>query len=164
MPLGLAPNPRLQRTRSASPPSPLSRQPLGNRKSLRLVGAIVLAGALLVSLAACSSAAPPSPRPPAVAQSPDILFDVVLAGKRPALNLSGVEVSLVAGDGRIVSVGKTFAGHIRVSKARIRELGATVILFCGETTFCGAVLVSQPGFSILDFDEYYLELAPMVVV
>jgi hypothetical protein len=25
------PNPRLQRTRSASPPSPLSRQPLGGR-------------------------------------------------------------------------------------------------------------------------------------
>ena len=27
-----SPNPRLQRTRSASPPSPLSRQPLGGRK------------------------------------------------------------------------------------------------------------------------------------
>jgi hypothetical protein len=80
------------------------------------------------------------------------------------VNLSGVAVSLVAGDGRIVSVGKTFDGHIRVSKATIRELNATVILFCGETTFCGAVLVNQPGLSILEFDEYYLELAGMVAV
>ena len=36
---GAWPNPRLQRTRSASPPSPLSRQPLGGRSSdlLRLL-------------------------------------------------------------------------------------------------------------------------------
>jgi hypothetical protein len=34
LPLGrVAPNPRLQRTPSASPPSPLSRQPLDRRKS-----------------------------------------------------------------------------------------------------------------------------------
>jgi hypothetical protein len=32
IPSGGAPNPRLQRTRSASPPSPQSRQPLGGRK------------------------------------------------------------------------------------------------------------------------------------
>jgi hypothetical protein len=37
----MAPNPRLQRTRSASPPSPLSRQPLGDR--LVIVIALALA-------------------------------------------------------------------------------------------------------------------------
>jgi hypothetical protein len=32
MTFGGSPNPRLQRTRSASPPSPLSRQPFGDGK------------------------------------------------------------------------------------------------------------------------------------
>ena len=36
-----SPNPRLQRTRSASPPSPLSRQPLGVTKALLCVGLLV---------------------------------------------------------------------------------------------------------------------------
>src|SRR5450432_4188330 len=31
--MAVTPNPRLQRTRSASPPSPLSRQPLGRARS-----------------------------------------------------------------------------------------------------------------------------------
>jgi hypothetical protein len=87
-----------------------------------------------------------------------------MARSQPPVDLSGVEVTLVAGDGRIVPIGKSFDGHVRVSKEKIRELKATVILFCSEYTFCGAVLVSQGDFSILDFDEYYLELAQLVVV
>jgi hypothetical protein len=45
------PNPRLQRTRSASPPSPLSRQPLGTRRGIT---ARIAVGALaLVTLSGC---------------------------------------------------------------------------------------------------------------
>ncbi len=103
-------------------------------------------------------------RPLALAQSPDVLFHVRLARSQPPVDLSGVEVTLVAADGRFVAVGKSLDGYVRVSKNRIRELKATAILFCSPHTFCGAVLVSQGGVSILDFDEYYLELAQLVVV
>src|SRR5262252_6598187 len=143
----------MQRTPSA----PLMRKPLGDRKPHRLRGPGLLAGLILASGAACSHTTPPAHKPPAVAQSPDVLFEVVLAGTRPYESLSGVEVSLIAGDGRVIPVGKTFAGQIRVSKAKIREVNATLVLFCGQFTFCGAVLVHQPTFSILDFDEYHLE-------
>jgi len=78
--------------------------------------------------------------------------------------LSGVEVSLVGGDGRIVPVGKSSDGRVRVPKSQVRDLRATIILFCSPYTFCGAVRVVQGEISILDFDEYYLELAPLVAV
>jgi TonB-like protein len=49
------PNPRLQRTRSASPPSPLSRQPLGGyRQRVSVLGI-----ALGLSLSAAHAATPP---------------------------------------------------------------------------------------------------------
>jgi hypothetical protein len=41
------PNPRLQRTRSASPPSPLSRQPLGRPSLTRLLAVACLTAAIL---------------------------------------------------------------------------------------------------------------------
>ena len=69
----------------------------------------------------------------------------------------------MAGDGSIIPVGKTFQGQIRVSKERIRDSKASVILFCSQYTFCGAILVNQPNLSILEFDEFYLELAPFVL-
>ena len=43
------PNPRLQRTRSASPPSPLSRQPLGRLSAV--------AGSIIAAILACSGCA-----------------------------------------------------------------------------------------------------------
>jgi len=51
-----APNPRLQRTRSASPPSPLSRQPLGRTVIITLSVAL-----LSLCLAACATTLPPRP-------------------------------------------------------------------------------------------------------
>ena len=113
----------------------------------------------------CSQAPhPSSPKPSSRAQSPDVLFHIRLAGSHPPADLSGVEVSLVTGDGRVVPVATSLDGRARVPKAKIRELRATVILFCGQGTYCGAVLVSQGDGSILEFDEYYLELAQLVVV
>lgn len=129
---------------------------------MRCLGGSVL---LLILAAACAQTpSPSSPRPPAQAQSPDVLFHIRLARSQPPIDLSGVEVSLVAGDGRIVPVGKSLDGRVRVPKEQIRKLQATIILFCSAYTFCGAVSVVQGGVSILDFDEYYLELAPMVLV
>ena len=57
-----APNPRLQRTPSASPPSPLSRQPLGARKGQGSVVAAAGAIALVLSAIACVNTAPLLPR------------------------------------------------------------------------------------------------------
>ena len=138
-----------------------SKYMLGNRKLQRLASLILL----LTMVAGCSQTPQPSsPKPPSRAQSPDVLFHIRLAGSHPPADLSGVEVSLVTGDGRVVPVVTSVDGRARVSKARIRELRATVILFCRQGTFCGAVLVSQGDGSILEYDEYYLELAQLVVV
>jgi hypothetical protein len=119
---------------------------------------------LVLALTACSQTPPPVAKPPARAQTPDVLFHTRLARSQPPVDLSGVEVTLVAADGRFVSVGKSFDGRVRVPKEKIREVKASVILFCSPYTFCGAVFVSQGDLSILDFDEYYLELAQSVAV
>jgi hypothetical protein len=154
----LSPNPRLQRTSPASPSPPLSRQPLGSRKRRGLV-----THGLTLMMAACSQTRPPVARPRARAESSELLFRIRLALSEPPVDLSGVDVSLVAADGRIVPIGKSFDGRVRLPKAKIRELQATVILFSSPYTFSGAVLISQGDLSILDFDEYYLELAQLVV-
>jgi TonB family protein len=52
------PNPRLQRTRSASPPSPLSRQPLGDRSRKSLAGLIAVCMAILSASCAASGTLP----------------------------------------------------------------------------------------------------------
>jgi hypothetical protein len=113
----------------------------------------------------CSAApAPTSPASQARATSPDILFQIRLAGSQPLVALTGVEVTLVAADGRLVPIAKSVDGYARVSKNAIRELKATVVLFCRQGTFCGAVMVSQGQFSLLEYDEFFVQLAPFAVV
>jgi hypothetical protein len=70
------PNPRLQRTRSASPPSPLSRQPLGSpKRHLHVI-------AWTIVITACASAPPhlvekPWHRSPSLPHDQAMLYVVV---------------------------------------------------------------------------------------
>ena len=162
MPVSQPSNKRVQRTRSSPSAlrSPLTRSPLGNRTLQRGVSALLL----LLACIGCSQTPRPRRQPaPGVAQSSEVTFRIRLAGGQPPEDLSGVDVSLVSGDGQVVRVTTSFAGIARVSKAKIRELRATLILFCSQYTFCGAVPVSQGASSITDWDEYHFELAPLVV-
>ena len=154
---------RVQRTRSSPSAlrSPLTRHPLSNRKAQGSVSALLL----LLTYVGCSQTSRPTGPPKfAVAHSSEVTFRIRLAGVQPPEDLSGVAVSLVAGDGQVVPITTSFAGIARVSKSTIRDLHATLILFCSPRTFCGAIKVSQGGEStIADWDEYYFELAPLVM-
>src|SRR6185312_13737165 len=129
--------------------SPLTRHPLGNRRRLLGVFSLLLA---VASISCSQGPRQTGSRPPAVAKSKEVAFHIRLAGTKPPEDLSGVEVSLVAGNGELVPVTTSFRGVARVSKAKVAELHTTLILFCSPTTFCGAVRVAQGSVSILDFD------------
>src|SRR5450755_2415935 len=87
------PNPRLQRARSASPPSPLSRQPLGVRKFC--LGLLAISGLALTS---------PSPGPVTTGSSLRIFFPRLDLAKADGERIQNLEVRMACGTFRQVSI------------------------------------------------------------
>jgi len=74
--------------------------------------------------------------------------------------LSGVQVSIIARDGTQIELGQTdFVGRFSVSKAILREHQARFVLFSHEHFFTGAIRADNPKFDLLEYDDFFIELA-----
>jgi hypothetical protein len=68
-----------------------------------------------------------------------------------------VTVAVVLPDGRRHIVGVTDpVGALTVEKSDLDN--ASFVLFCAESSFCGAVTDTRP---LLDLDRFYIEIAPV---
>jgi len=119
--------------------------------------------ALIVAIvfAAHCASAPPKPLPPAIATSPDVTLFVHASGVRPLAAVEGAEVIAIGRGGEMTRVGRTFDGTAHISKARVRELQATVLLICQPFFHCGAIRIDETR--LLEYDEYHIDLAPLTI-
>lgn len=92
-------------------------------------------------------------------RSPEVRF-YVSSADLPMLK--GVEVYLVTASGESL-MGKTDAlGSLAISRNLLQREDSLAVLFCAEYFFCGAYRVRAPEF--LEYDEHYIELAPLAVL
>jgi hypothetical protein len=133
------PNPRLQRTPSASPPSPLSRKPLGAMK--RQLGAVLT----LALVAACSSTASPYVRVSSLPElgsrfvPPEPAIAVVSRGG--TRQTFGVEVKKIkfhvmvdATDSRVVSISTRDRSFVTAEGARVGDSASSIASYAGRWT------------------------------
>lgn len=100
-------------------------------------------------------------RPAAVPKSGAIKITVVNAADT-SMALPGVSVSMVCGDGHIETIGQTDQfGQLLVPKERLRTRSAMALLFCHDYFFCGAIRPNEER--LLEYDEYLIAIAPIVV-
>ena len=118
--------------------------------------------ALVLLLAmSCTTARPPrsapSPQP-----GPDLVFHVYVHGQQPEAAVNGCVVTAIGHNGEEIILGKTFGSDLRVSKAKLQEMDARVLLFCGGPLFeCVALKVAEQ--QLYAYDEYYVDL-PLVIL
>lgn len=141
------------------------QHPLESLKRRLFVMRTYVAVTMLLSLVACSAsrALPVAPASP----GPDLTFIVRVAGQLPVQELTGVRVTGIARDGRRLDLGKTFAGKLTVRKGELRSNDVQLVLFCHPSFHCSAYDIAaeraEGGPSLFDFDEWDVELAPIVI-
>jgi len=116
------------------------------RQRLLVAALFVHTGCASVGSTTSTSAADPS--------GASIRFFAVCAACEGSSLLPGVEVTAVGATGTFTPLGKTdVSGSLLVSKAALRRLSASHLLFCHPAFECSAVLVGS-GVDTLRADEY----------
>jgi hypothetical protein len=144
-----APNPRLQRTRSAPLRSPLSRKPFGVSRSKRIAVALP---ALAVSLLSCAGPSWVGYKPLASPHPHEDLTFFVYSQEPKNPVVGGLVLAAGPGSGTH-EIGKTNAdGQFHIAKGYIRDNHVDTLIFCLDQPFpCSAVRVGDP--QVLGFDE-----------
>jgi hypothetical protein len=109
----------------------------------------------------CTRVPPPKPVPPAHATSREVTLYVHVSEVLPLETVEGAEVIAIGRGGEMTRVATTFNGIGRISKARLRELNATVLLICQPFFHCGAIRIDESH--LLDYDDYYIDLARLTL-
>jgi hypothetical protein len=117
--------------------------------------------ALLLVLGVTCASRPVHPPLP-LTTGTEITFNIREAGRLPLRDLSGVEVIAIGANGTSTSLGRSFGGTFRVAKERLRSLSPQAVLFCVEGFHCGAIRI-QPSWDLFAYDEYPIDLAPVVL-
>jgi hypothetical protein len=126
---------------------------MGNTMKARF--RMAFAVAILSTLAWTSAIEPQT----ATSDHEDVTFAV--GSSATSEMLRGVEV-LVAAGSELVPLGRTnVLGQLTIRKEELRLGGSSVVLFCREHFFCGALRLDEPDF--FKFDRHLIHLAPFAV-